>query len=107
MSPQGKSAGRGGSSGGLGSRALRAPLGLLGALAYWMPVWIPLGLLAQLALLGLRPALCEQARLEQREAVIGARLEHELRRREELSAFLAALSDPIYRERLRLERRGE
>jgi hypothetical protein len=77
------------------------------ALVYWMPVWIPLVLLGQVALRGLRPALTEHRRLVGCEASLEARLEEHLDRRGELEALHQALADPIYVERLRLERRGE
>jgi hypothetical protein len=76
------------------------------ALVHWAPVGIALALFAQLALLGMKPALAERERL--REA--GERLETRLAADEEeharLSAFRRALDDPVYRERLRLQRQG-
>lgn len=82
----------------------RALAALCGGVFYWMPVWIPLGLLAQVALLGMKPALAESRRLAVHERVLTGRLEERVSRRDELRALFDALADPVYRERLRLER---
>jgi len=85
-------------------RRLARPLGLV---AHWMPVWVPLVLLCQIGLLGLRPALSENLRLAERERVLGERYERHLARRTELDLLLRALDDPVYQERLRrIEQEG-
>lgn len=72
-----------------------------GRLAYWSPVWIPLALLAQIALLGLSPARDEARRLEAAGAVLDERLGRELDDRLSLERVLRAQDDPIYLERER------
>jgi hypothetical protein len=72
-----------------------------GRLAFWSPVWIPLALLAQIALLGLSPARDEAQRLEQAGAMLDERLERELGDRQSLERVLRAQDDPIYLERER------
>lgn len=74
---------------------------VVSGVTYWMPVWVPLGLLAQLGLLGLKPALIEERRLEQAETRLAARLAGLREERDELEHELAAFEDPIYLERLR------
>lgn len=80
-------------------------------LMYWMPVWVPLILLAQLSSRGLSPALLEEERLTVREELLDERLRGDLDRARELDLKLEALDDEIYHERLlRLHRdevRGE
>ena len=94
----------------MGSRAAREtgkqarPGGVrraLGLFAYSLPVLVPLALLAQVAIRGLKPALVEQDRLLREEAVVTERhmaSEQEYRSKQaEAEAWL----DPVYRERLR------
>ncbi len=85
--------GRGGTLAALGRGGLR-----------WLPVAIALGLFAQLALRGLRPALAERTRLEHSSERLDERLQEDGQQRSELAAFREALDDPIYQERLRLKR---
>ena len=66
-----------------------------------MPVAIPLVLFAQVALLGLRPALAEKARLELEEERMLERLKKAKQTHEEYDIALRAFTDPIYRERER------
>jgi len=73
----------------------------LAGVVRWMPVWVPFGLLAQLGLLGLRPALHEDLRLQAAEARLEQRLAGLREERGELEHELDALQDPIYIERLR------
>jgi hypothetical protein len=83
-------------------RALRARLSAFGGRAvFWSPVWVPLTLLAQIALQGLGPALAESRRLGAAEQELGARLEHERETGAELQRALRAQNDPIYLERER------
>ncbi len=68
---------------------------------YWAPVWLPLVLLVQVAVFGLRPAWEERQRLADSESEVDARegqLENEY---VELVRDRRKLSDPIYRERVR------
>jgi hypothetical protein len=84
-----------------GTRSKR-PIGrLFGAVVYWMPVWIPLGVLAQLGLRGLKPALLEDQRLTQAEVRLTSRVDALRADRDELEHQLSAFEDPIYIERLR------
>lgn len=65
----------------------------------WLPVLAALGLLAQLSLLGLRPALAERSRLDAAEPSV---VEHHAQARENFeqsSMELEAWSDPVYRAR--------
>ncbi len=73
-------------------------------LAYWAPVWIPLGLLAQIALLGLRPARAEGERLEREAAGVLARHERTEAEWERMRAEREAWDDEVWRERMRRAR---
>jgi hypothetical protein len=68
---------------------------------YWAPVWVPMIVLAQVALGGLRPALAESRRLESEERRMDERLEREKVEAAQLEAALRAQNDPIYLERER------
>ena len=86
----------------LGGRVRRLARGLRAVVswqAYWLPVALPLALLAQVGLLGLGPALAERQRLLQEEVTVTERYRSakEALRRDE--ATLAAWSDPVFRER--------
>ena len=70
-------------------------------LFYWLPVAVALGLFAQVALLGLKPALRESTRLGGAEAALLERYQAEQSRRAELERVHRALRDPIYLERER------
>ncbi len=67
----------------------------------WSPVWVPIGLCIQIALLGLRPALQEHRRLVAEEESLRARHAELVLEREELDRLLRAQSDPLYLERER------
>ena len=88
----------------------KAVAGGLRALAvfvgYWAPVWIPLGLLAQIALLGLTPALEERRRLAREAPVVEARHERTQAQYERMRAEAEAWTDPVWRERWRRANQG-
>ena len=69
--------------------------------AYWAPVWIPLGLMAQIAVLGLQPALEERRRLAREAPVVEARHERTRAQYERMRAQAEAWTDPVWRERWR------
>lgn len=69
-------------------------------LMYWMPVWVPLILLAQFSTRGLSPALLEEQRLMGQTQILDERLEADELRSHELDLKLEALDDEIYHERL-------
>ncbi|MAF67019.1 MAG: hypothetical protein CMJ84_15350 [Planctomycetes bacterium] len=82
--------------------ALRRGLSrVCGGILYWMPVWASVVLLAQIGLLGLRPARIESRRLAERGVELEERLAGHLERRATLNAWAEALDDPVYRERMR------
>jgi hypothetical protein len=84
------------------SRLARAWLRSAGSrLVFWAPVWVPLAVLAQVALLGLGPALAESRRLDGAARDLSERLERERTAAAELQRLLRAQSDPIYLERER------
>lgn len=89
----------------MGKRTANGVRRILGVLAHWAPVWVPLALLAQVGLLGLRPALTERARLEREATRVHARHDGARDHFETLDAEVKAWADPIYRERLRRLRR--
>ena len=70
-------------------------------LAAWAPVWLPLGMFAQIALLGLRPARLERDRLESAAPAVEARHAKIRDEWERMSAERAAWDDEVYRERWR------
>ncbi len=73
----------------------------LGLFMYSLPVLVPLALLAQIAIRGLKPALAEHERLLHEEAVVTER--HMASEQEYLAkqAEVDAWRDPMYRARLR------
>ncbi|MFT7668821.1 MAG: hypothetical protein ACI8X5_001520 [Planctomycetota bacterium] len=73
---------------------------------YWMPVWVPLILLAQFGTRGLKPALHEKKRLLGQEEMLNERLEKDTKEAQQLADTLEALYDPIFIERLRRERQA-
>jgi hypothetical protein len=81
--------------------------GASGRVVYWAPVWVPMAVLAQVALLGLGPALAEERRIEAAEVELTARIAHEREEREQLERALRAQNDPIYLERERRLLRAE
>ncbi|MEW6072994.1 MAG: hypothetical protein AB1726_10450 [Planctomycetota bacterium] len=79
---------------------------LAGGLAAWAPVWLPLAVLSQLALLGLRPVRAEEGRLALQEAELAGRVAALRAERSSLLADRRRLADGIYRERVRRSRRA-
>lgn len=81
------------------------PLRILGTalrgLATWAPVWLPLGMFAQIALLGLKPARLERERLEAAAPAVEARHARIRGEWERMSTERAAWDDEVYRERWR------
>ena len=73
----------------------------LRALVYWLPVLVVMVLFAQVALLGLRPAVCERRRLSEAETALRQRHERDLGLRAKYAVNLAARQDPIFLERQR------
>ena len=72
---------------------------------YWSPVWAVLILFAQVALLGLRPALAERDRLARERERLVERTDVRRGEHEHLLAQARALDDAMYRERVRRARR--
>ncbi len=82
--------------------SVRVLAGLVASRAlYWAPVWVPMIVLTQVALGGLRPALAESRRLDREEQRMGERLAHEQLEAARLGSALRAQDDPIYLERER------
>lgn len=71
---------------------------------YWMPVWVPLILLAQIGTLGLKASRKEEQRLIGHELELRERLETDQRENEALRRQLEALDNDVYLERLRRQR---
>ena len=69
------------------------------AIIEWAPIWAPLAVSTQIALLGLRPALAEQRRLEHEEVILEARYAELRQERLELDLRLEAQRDPLFLER--------
>ncbi len=78
--------------------------GVMRALWYWMPVLVPLLLLGQVCLRGLRPALVEGRRLEREAPAVRARHADARLRFETMERQVHAWRDPVYQERLRRQR---
>jgi len=70
-------------------------------LRYWLPVLALMLLFAEIAFLGLRPALAESRRLDAAEPAVVERLARAQEARATLELQLRARADPIYQERLR------
>ena len=70
-------------------------------LRYWLPVLALMLLFAEIAFLGLRPALAESRRLDAAEPAVIERLARAQEARATLEMQLRARADPIYQERLR------
>lgn len=71
---------------------------------YWMPVWVPLILLAQIGTLGLKASRKEEQRLIGHEQELQERYERDTDEMQGLSRQLEALNNDIYLERLRRQR---
>jgi len=78
-----------------------------GFVLFWMPVWIPLGLLAQVSLRGLQPSLTERERLLREERSVTERFEAARRTLESMQAEATAWKDPVYLERVRRAREAQ
>ena len=77
-------------------------------IVFWAPVWLTMIVLAQIALLGLGPALAKRRALSASERELAQRLEREVSEQAELQGWQHAQNDPIYLEReRRLLRTGE
>ena len=75
---------------------------------FWAPVWLAMIVLAQIALLGLGPALAKHRALSASERELAQRLEREQNEQAQLQGWQHAQNDPIYLEReRRLLRTGE
>ena len=79
------------------STLLRIPRSII----EWAPIWAPLAISTQIAILGLRPALQEQRRLEHEEKILEQRYAELSQERSELDLRLEAQSDPLFLERER------
>ena len=86
---------------------MKAARRILSGLLYWAPVWVALLLLWQVATRGLKPALAEEARLEDEAEVVEQRHARTKGEFEALDRETAAWEDPVYRERRRREVREE
>ena len=71
------------------------------AMTHWAPVWVPLLLLWQVGVMGLRPTLAEYDRLEHKRSAVLERYEHTRDRFELMRDEREAWQDPVYRARLR------
>ena len=71
---------------------------------YWMPVWVPLILLAQIGTLGLKASRKEEQRLIGHEEELQERFERDTEEMRGLNRQLEALDNEIYLERLRRQR---
>ena len=77
-------------------------------IVFWAPVWLTMIVLAQIALLGLGPALAKRRALAASERELAQRLEREVSEQAQLQGWQHAQNDPIYLEReRRLLRTGE
>lgn len=70
-------------------------------LLYWSPVFALMVLFAQIAFLGVRPALAESARMDIAERGMRERLAVAERNHGEIGAQMEMRKDPIFQERLR------
>jgi hypothetical protein len=75
--------------------------GFLGRFSYWSPVFVCMTLFAQVAFLGLRPAVCEKRRLAEAAVQLGARHDRDVALRDAVAVELRARGDPIFLERQR------
>lgn len=74
---------------------------------FWAPIWLPLAVVSQFVLLGLKPAQAESRRLDREEAGVLARVDALYRDREHLASNQTRLDDEIWRERVRRSLRNE
>jgi len=74
---------------------------LAARIVYWTPVFAALALFAQVAFLGLRPAISEARRLADASDVLAARWQKDQQHYDAYELQLQAREDPIFRERQR------
>src|SRR5262245_8825642 len=67
----------------------------------WTPVWVPLLVLVQLLVTGMRPARAERERLDRAENEVHARVDALLSEERVLDTEERMLADEVYRERVR------
>ncbi|MEC8495262.1 MAG: hypothetical protein VXZ39_10080, partial [Planctomycetota bacterium] len=77
------------------------PVRALVLVLHWSPVWVPLLLIWQITLGGLRPALSEQQRLSEERPAVEERHAASEASFLRMAAERRAWEDPAYRERLR------
>lgn len=80
--------------------------GLVSRLGYWVPVFAALVLFAQVAFLGLRPAMREASRLASASDMLHERWTHDRGLYDAYELQLAVRRDPIFLERQSRLRRG-
>ena len=73
---------------------------IFGRLLFWAPVWVPLIVVFQLVLHGLKPTQAEGRRVRGAENEVLQRVEGLESEREDLQLRRDMLSDPIYRARV-------
>ncbi len=73
-------------------------------LVFWMPVFAALGLFAQVAFLGLRPAISEARRLADASDMLEGRWRRDQQLYDAYELQVQARKDPIFRERQRRAR---
>lgn len=78
-----------------------APVTVTRALVYWLPVIVALCVFAQVAVLGLRPALLEERRLADATGTLVGRYDESVEESARLSRLLRAQKDPVLLERER------
>ncbi len=76
------------------------PKAILGRLLFWAPVWVPLIVVFQLVLSGLKPTQAEGRRVRGAEDEVLQRVEDLESERDDLQLRRDMLSDPIYRARV-------
>ncbi|MEE2940639.1 MAG: hypothetical protein VX460_09675 [Planctomycetota bacterium] len=85
----------------VGPESPTLPLRALVLVLRWSPVWVPLLLIWQITLGGLRPALSEQQRLREERPAVEERHAASEASFLRMAAERRAWEDPAYRERLR------
>jgi len=88
-------------------RSGRATAASAGAAAFgWLPLFALFGIFAQIAWLGLAPALRERDRLDEQTVVVETRSERLATANALHRTRLAALADPVFQERVARARRS-
>lgn len=77
---------------------------LFGRLLFWAPVWIPLIVVYQLVLGGMKPTLADGERIQGADSEVRERVEKLEAERDELETRREMLGDPIYRARVERSR---